>query len=311
MDFQVSSEIASTLFANQPTTWAPGGDITTQLMSVKRDWTLESADSVSIYGVSELEFDFEYPEEIAQLDMPAFQSEEGSEGVVETPKAGEAPEIKTPEKGNDKKGFVPPGQLKPDGEAMTISEKMQVSNLKLRDRTIRAHEMAHLAAAGAYAQSGASYEYEMGPDGKKYAVHGHVMIDSARESTPEATIKKMRVVRKAALAPASPSPQDLKVAASALRRMVDAIQELRQDKLEEAKQELEKINKQHRRMEKEIEDDQNQEVHESRAPSSGDDTMVIKFKTQPEPMLRFSVNSFKKYTVNVAQYQYDSLALYV
>ena len=31
---------------------------------------------------------------------------------------------------------------------------------------------AHLSAAGAYAHGGASYEYELGPDGKRYAVGG-------------------------------------------------------------------------------------------------------------------------------------------
>jgi hypothetical protein len=48
-----------------------------------------------------------------------------------------------------------------------------------------------------------------------YAVGGEVKIDISPESTPEATIRKMQQVRKAALAPAQPSSTDRAVAAQA------------------------------------------------------------------------------------------------
>ena len=40
-------------------------------------------------------------------------------------------------------------------------------------------------------------------------------IDTASENDPEATVKKMQIVRSAALAPSDPSPTDYQVAATA------------------------------------------------------------------------------------------------
>jgi len=115
----------------------------------------------------------------------------------------------------------------PDGRPLTQEEKLVLTKLQQVDTQVRAHEMAHLAAAGHYARSGANFQYQRGPDGKSYAVGGEVQIDTSRESTPEATIRKMRVVRAAALAPADPSPQDRKVAAGATSAITAAVQELR------------------------------------------------------------------------------------
>lgn len=72
---------------------------------------------------------------------------------------------------------------------------------------MRAHEHAHLAAAGSYARGGIQYEYERGPDSRSYAIGGEVDIDtSSVPNDPEATIQKAQAVRRAALAPADPSP---------------------------------------------------------------------------------------------------------
>jgi hypothetical protein len=98
---------------------------------------------------------------------------------------------------------------------LTPEEKDIVEHLKQVDREVRAHEQAHLSAAGAYATGGASFQFTTGPDGSAYAVAGEVGIDASSERTPEATIQKMQVVRAAALAPADPSPQDMAVAAAA------------------------------------------------------------------------------------------------
>lgn len=55
-----------------------------------------------------------------------------------------------------------------------------------------------------------------GPDGQSYATGGHVNIDvSAIPDDPQATLNKMMQIKSAALAPAEPSAQDLKVAAKA------------------------------------------------------------------------------------------------
>ena len=117
-----------------------------------------------------------------------------------------------------------------DGEPLDEGEQKQVETLEARDQEVRTHEQAHKSAAGPYATSGPNYEYEEGPDGKRYAVGGSVGIDVAPEGTPEETIKKMRVVRRAALAPAEPSGQDRKVAAQASQTEREARAELAQER---------------------------------------------------------------------------------
>ena len=102
-----------------------------------------------------------------------------------------------------------PGELTPQ-------EQRVVDSLKQRDIEVRAHEQAHLAAAGQFATGGISFQFQTGPDGQRYAVGGEVGIDtSAIPGDPAATAAKMAAIRQAALAPADPSPQDLRVAARA------------------------------------------------------------------------------------------------
>lgn len=105
--------------------------------------------------------------------------------------------------------------------------KQMLAELKARDTEVRAHEQAHLAAAGQYATSGASYSYQSGPDGKEYAIGGEVGIDtSAVSGDPQATLAKAQQVLAAALAPASPSSQDFSVAQSAQQMMAQAFSEI-------------------------------------------------------------------------------------
>jgi len=102
-----------------------------------------------------------------------------------------------------------------------------ILELKQRDQEVRTHELAHAAVGGVHTGS-PTYEYEMGPDGKKYAVAGEVSVDlSPIEGDPRATIAKMEKVHAAALAPAQPSAQDHKVAAQA----TDLIAQARSDLL--------------------------------------------------------------------------------
>ena len=117
---------------------------------------------------------------------------------------------------------------------LSDEEQDKVEALKNRDTEVRVHEQAHAAVGGQYAGS-PSYEYETGPDGQRYAVGGEVPIDVGTENTPEETIQKMQVVRAAALAPAQPSSQDLKVAAQASQQEQQARVELGEQKLQEDK----------------------------------------------------------------------------
>lgn len=115
----------------------------------------------------------------------------------------------------------------------TSQEYRELQALKARDREVRQHEQAHVAAGGRYIRGGATYSYERGPDGRQYAIGGEVDIDTAPiANDPAATIHKMQVVRRAALAPAEPSSQDRAVAADASRKEAEARVDLREERRE-------------------------------------------------------------------------------
>ncbi len=97
----------------------------------------------------------------------------------------------------------------------------EIEQLKARDQEVRTHEQAHAATGGQYAGS-PQYEYTTGPDNKRYITGGEVSIDVSEAKNPEETLRKMEQVRAAALAPAEPSSQDLKVAAEASQKAVEA-----------------------------------------------------------------------------------------
>ncbi len=115
---------------------------------------------------------------------------------------------------------------------LTEEEKARLREMRQRDAEVRRHEQAHRIVGGGYV-SLPTYEYERGPDGHLYAISGEVEIDTSEEESPEATIAKMEVVIRAALAPAEPSAKDRAAAAEAKRIKAEAEQELRQQKQEE------------------------------------------------------------------------------
>ena len=112
----------------------------------------------------------------------------------------------------------------PDG--LGAGERDVIRQMASRDREVHQHEQAHARAGGAHAGS-PSFSYQTGPDGRRYAVAGSVPIDTAPvKGDPEATIVKMSVVIAAALAPASPSGPDRRIAAQAQSTRLAAIAEL-------------------------------------------------------------------------------------
>ena len=122
-------------------------------------------------------------------------------------------------------------------QELTEEEKKVVEELKKTDQKVRAHEQAHKSVAGGYAGA-IQYETVTGPDGRQYAVSGEVQIDTSPiPDNPQATIQKMDIVIRAALAPADPSPQDFAVARTAQQVRAQAqkeLQELREAEREEA-----------------------------------------------------------------------------
>lgn len=123
-----------------------------------------------------------------------------------------------------------------DDTELTEEEQREVEQLEARDQEVRTHEQAHVAAAGALFRGGPFYEFETGPDGRQYAVGGHVNIDTSEGRTPEETIQRAQQVRRAALAPAEPSAQDRAVAAQATRQEAEARRELAEQEAEEQRE---------------------------------------------------------------------------
>ncbi|SFN06493.1 putative metalloprotease CJM1_0395 family protein [Thermodesulforhabdus norvegica] len=120
-------------------------------------------------------------------------------------------------------------------QGLSEEEIKKIQKLKQRDREVRTHEQAHIAAGGRYVRGAARFEYERGPDGKLYAVGGEVSLDvSPVPNDPEATIEKMQVIKRAALAPAQPSAQDRLIAARADMEIQQARQELLSRKAQDA-----------------------------------------------------------------------------
>lgn len=117
-------------------------------------------------------------------------------------------------------------QLSPEQTKEQIAEEKIIQELSARDAEVRRHENAH-AATGGSVTGAPSYEFRKGPDGKSYAVSGEVSVDvSPVAGDPEATIRKMKKVHAAAMAPMNPSTQDIKVAATATNIILQAQSEI-------------------------------------------------------------------------------------
>ncbi len=144
----------------------------------------------------------------------------------------------SPKDDEKKKTEEEQGQDKQKKE-LTPEQQLLVEQLQQRDAQVRRHEQAHASVGGQYAGS-PNYEYTVGPDGRRYATGGEVQIDAGKISgDPEATIRKLQVVRQSALAPADPSPQDQRVAATASQGVNEARADLRELKAQEDRDEAE------------------------------------------------------------------------
>ncbi|MBT6278319.1 MAG: hypothetical protein HOI95_29815 [Chromatiales bacterium] len=142
---------------------------------------------------------------LAAAADPALRTSRPSEAVEETAQT------------TARRGSRPSSQPLSDQETQA-----RVRELAKRDREVRAHEQAHASVGGAYASS-PRFQYERGPNGVRYAVSGHVNIDvSTVPGDPQATLAKMLVVQRAALAPVGPSNADRAVAARAARQAAEA-----------------------------------------------------------------------------------------
>jgi len=163
-----------------------------------------------------------YPEPPPSEAAPAEAEEEAAGAQLAVPGAKE--EAEEPAEAENGKNE---GALK----ELTPEEEAQVRQLAQRDQEVKAHEQAHVAASGGLAGA-PSYEYQTGPDGRRYAVGGEVSIRRGGASNTDQALREAEAVKRGATAPAQPSGQDMAVAARA-----DAdIQRLRAKKAEEARE---------------------------------------------------------------------------
>lgn len=118
-----------------------------------------------------------------------------------------------------------------DAQGLTPREQMLLVELTREDREVRAHELAHYYTGRPYTVD-PEYWFVTGPLGGRFAVAGHVRFDlSPAAGDPKTTLQKYEVLRRAARAPSTPSPYDLKVAAELDR----AIERIRADMAESSK----------------------------------------------------------------------------
>ncbi len=166
------------------------------------------------------------PENAGQPDISSAQGNERGSGekAVDGKATGEK-DIEQPSQNSERSDSESKQQIR-NQERQQQQDLELVRTLSQRDSEVHAHENAHSAVGGQYAGS-ASYSYQRGPDGVNYAVGGEVSIDvGVIPGNPQATLEKMQLVQRAALAPAEPSSQDRKVAALASQQANQARAEI-------------------------------------------------------------------------------------
>jgi hypothetical protein len=92
---------------------------------------------------------------------------------------------------------------------MSDGERAELSRLQARDSAVKQEEKGHAAAAGQYA-SAPQYQYAIGPDGKAYAIGGHVDVSiSSQGGTGKDNKAALAALQNAALSPNAPSGADM------------------------------------------------------------------------------------------------------
>jgi len=129
------------------------------------------------------------------------------------------------ERSNENDRKADSGASKDAKDGLSPEQEAAVQELRRVQQEVITHEAAHQAAGGGLAGA-ASYSYTQGPDGKSYVTGGEVSIQMPVSDNPEQTIRDMAQVQRAAMAPASPSSQDVRVAAKAASMAANARQEL-------------------------------------------------------------------------------------
>ncbi len=110
-------------------------------------------------------------------------------------------------------------------QASSKEDEDFLQRLKERDQEVRTHEQTHAAVLGPYAGA-IQYHYQVGPDGRAYAIGGSIEVDMSREANPAADFLKAQTIARAAISAGDPSHADMAVAAQALDQARDAAQNM-------------------------------------------------------------------------------------
>ena len=158
------------------------------------------------------------------LPKPTYPADIKDEAII----SDEAQKLLAKEQGNQQDETSKTDKSTSVGaeKELTPEQQQVVAKLKARDREVKAHEQAHIAAAAGINASAPTYDYQVGPDGKQYAIGGEVSISFTESKDPESNIANAEAMKAAALAPADPSGQDLSVARSADEIIAKAKQDL-------------------------------------------------------------------------------------
>ncbi|MBB1388541.1 hypothetical protein H5185_03755 [Shewanella sp. SG44-6] len=169
----------------------------------------------------------------ANTQQPVVRTIAATNDTVADPFAAESDSQSAPQASNNQDETATQQveqQIVKKQQQIEQAQTKQIEQLVQRDTEVKTHEQAHAAVGGSLTQS-PSYQYEKGPDGRRYAVEGEVSIDvSPVSGDPKATLSKMQKVYAAAMAPVQPSMADIRVAAQALQNMNEAHKQLIQDR---------------------------------------------------------------------------------
>lgn len=99
-------------------------------------------------------------------------------------------------------------------DKLAPAERVKLQEMQSRDGAVRREEQAHAAAAGAMAGP-IRYEYETGPDGRRYVVNGEVSIQGDAPSGDLKDLERMaKRISAAAMSAQAPSAADYNAAST-------------------------------------------------------------------------------------------------
>ena len=94
-----------------------------------------------------------------------------------------------------------------------------LNKFKHSDANIQSHEQTHASIGRTTAPI--SYTYQEGPDGKMYAIGGHVKLDTSIPDDPKAALFKLDQIKRASLGPSDVSGADIGIASQVnLNKMI-------------------------------------------------------------------------------------------